>query len=201
VTMACQEFYETFVAYQFKVIVASYPEKSPLRNSEYKVHEFKSKVAIALCTLTRKYGEPDICLFSTPKKAISNTNFAVGPCVLVPSTTRYKVVGEGHDGSIFTCEGDGFSLEFMGAAVGMEAPAWFVNKTSSKKDGNMKVTHLTVDVSVDAPKPPATHESMKISIPVLVNTKALKKDTELKFFVQKDEDDATMSKKRAFDLI
>ena len=58
----------------------------------------------------------------------------------------------------------------------MVSPAFFVTTTDDKKEGNMKVIHQMVSVSVDGEPP------LEVHVPLLTNSKNVKQGTYLRIF-------------------
>ena len=91
-------------------------------------------------------------------------------------------------------------LQSMGCSNAV--PVWFCKSTTEKKDVNMKVSIVKVNVSVGVPgkgaKKSNEPSSSSVDVPVLVNTCALNEGDSLAYYV---EEKVKSQVKRTFDLI
>ena len=188
--------------------IVEYPKKAPNHNEDWDEHDYKAKVAIALGVLTHRFGDAKVVCTTSPRAVFCETNLKANQCILVPTTTKVKVVTKAASDAFFTCEGDapaGKVLELQPMVTSdMPVPAWYVTACTEAKDANMKVTMVKVDLDADV------HEKLgkgkqkgrgssawSIDVPVLVNTRALVEGTELKYH----RPAKARALKRPFDLI
>jgi len=187
--------------------VVEYPKQAPNHSVDWDEQEYKAKVVIALGVMTHRFGDAKVLCTTDPKAVFCQTSFKVNQCILVPTTSKVKVVTKGASDAFFSCEGDALAgkvLELMPMCnVDMPVPAWFVPACLEAKDANMKVTMVKVDLDVDVHENPGKGKqksrgssAWSIDVPVLVNTRALVEGTELRYYRP-----AKQGVKRAFDLI
>ena len=203
-TMKCAEFLKEFSPATGKkdLEIAEYPIKRVGNNIDWEHLQYKSMVIMALNVVNEKYGNPDVVCRITPKAALANTKFKANELVLVPVTTRVKVVKEDESESQFTCEGDhpdGQVLELCSLlSKDMPIPAWFATSCTDPKEANLKISMIAVNVDVGIDKKKTTSEKTTIAIPVLVNKTAVKEGQELKYHRPVKADKGV---KRPFDVV
>ena len=166
-----------------------YPQTAPCNNSAWIEHVLKSKVANALDVLTQKFGVVEVVCRALPRAVFADAAFKVNECVLVPTTTKVRVVSEDNSDVFFSCEGDapeGKVLELMPSRdADMSIPAWLVATTTQSKEANMKVSMVRVEVDASIAKKGKTRtasSSSVICVPVLVNKKGLNPGDELTYY-------------------
>ena len=141
---------------------------------------------------------------STPGRAVFALEaFAVGSCIVVPSTLKVKAMDADNASGVFwTCGGDappGFVYE-LGSMPTAEipCPAWCMKHNSNKENCNMKIVMRTVNLNVQEHKGSREAESL-VKVPVLQNTKALEVGEELVYY--KKNHASSSGTKRPFDLV
>jgi hypothetical protein len=160
-----------------------------------------AKVVLAVELATKLYPNPTnvVCL-TGPKALIADAAIKKGGVTLVPTTHNVKVIA--HDAlkaSTLACRVGAVTCAMSSCTdPDMTIPAWYCNSTIEKKDVNMKVVMVTVDigghVADDGGKQYKSNAT--VDVPVLVNTRALKVGDELQLLAVAKE-----TQKRKFDVI
>ena len=158
-----------------------------------------SKVIIALELATKLYPHPSnvVCL-TVPKSLVADAAIKKGTLTLVPATHSLKIMDELRP-CTFTCRVGGVKCELTRCVDDdMTVPAWYCNTTHDKKDVNMKVTTVSVDINAGIEGEGGKHykSNSNIDIPVIVNTRAVKVGETLWLPAAAKE-----STKRRFDVI
>ena len=205
-SIGCAEMMSLYVPrldVKFPELLA-YPQNAPHRNTEWIENVYKSKVVVALDLLTAKFGDVGVVCKSSPMAVFSNMKFKINECVLVPTTTKIKIVSADESDAFFSCEGDapdGKVLELVCLrGSDMPIPAWFVTSTTDPKEANMKVSMVKVDVGAIVStrgKVKGASSSSVIDVPLLVNKKQLSAGDQLKYF----RPSKPQGLKRPFDLV
>ena len=173
----------------------------PEQNKAWAFNVVQAKVIIALNILSERYdGMKVMC--RTPKSLFATEHIKRGECVLVPLTKKMKFTENENDNSIFISGVDGKKVVLQSMGCSNAVPVWFCNSTTEKKDANVKVSMVKVNVSVGVPgkgaKKSNDSSSSSVDVPVLVNTCALNEGDSLAYYV---EEKVKSQVKRTFDLI
>ena len=196
----CESLCREYVPIKVEYENADYPSKGPLNNSAWELHEYSTKVTLALGTATRHYGKANVVCRTSPKKSVcALQNFASGSCYIVPTTIKVKVVKECDSDSILACGGhapEGYVFELGAMPTTIPCPAWFMKDTDTKKHANMKVVMVRIKLDASCKD---TSDSSTIEVPVFVNSRALKASDELVYYKAREYDSKGV--KRPFDLI
>ena len=158
---------------------------------------------IGLDYLTRAVGDMNVLCRSSPTKGVfAQEAFAVGSCIVVPSTLRVKAMDADNASGVFwKCGGDApprlvYELTAMSIAE-IPCPAWCMRHNSTKADCNMKIVMRTVNLNVQEPE--AGIQRSLVTVPVLQNTKALQEGDELVYY--KKASASSSGTKRPFDMV
>ena len=188
---------------------AEYPQNGLHCSEEWTFHEYRARVTMALCILTRMFAPASVRIRALPKKAVFATRrFKIGECIIVPTTMKvkcWKTESATATAKVFACGGDapkGLQLELAPMSADLPCPAWIMQSVAEKKEANMKVKMVKVELTLTV-LPSGSDDRQHIMIPVLENSKTLKEDDELLYHIERDapEGSSGSSKKRTFDLI
>jgi hypothetical protein len=194
VTVPYDKFLQTYqIVKDFKLEKCEdWHKRLPNTSTQFNDMVTKSMVIVGLQSLVNEIAiSEDIVIFEKPSKTVvAATAFKKGKLLLVPGTYRVSLV-DSEPTSIFVCNENGkLTTNYIVLEAPKEAdcisPAFWVKTTSDKSNANMEIIYKTVH----CPKPTSIKTgnkwqpagSVTIEYPILVNSKAVEKGTELVVF-------------------
>ena len=133
----------------------------------------QSALVSAMDILKEQYPTPNVFVTAAPAKVFAFQSFAIGECKLLPISQAIKDAK-----SWFACKVDGMAYD-LSRPGDYSPPAWFVKKSDVMSEVNMKVISEVVTVSTTLGTSKKPDKKIKVTIPVLINSKKLTKGTEL----------------------
>jgi len=193
--VACKSIIDDYLLKDLKQLPtnADYTHKHATISCAWQVTECSAKITLGLGLIANNVGLANVLIRETPTKQVFACQpFDKGECVLVPAGAKVNAKETstsgvlGHWEMSMKCEGDLCKTHsfHIGNAIGdVIVPALFVKSTSEEKDANMKFSMLaaTISQSSAGSKPVQS----KLSLPVLVNRRAIKEGDELIYFKPK----------------
>ena len=180
---------------------STYPKDSPLADTNWEHFGYKTGVMAAMGLLSRQIGDAKVLVRQKPRKAVfALCNFAASKLVLVPMTMSVKCVKVGSDeaSSGLDCRGEApaghvLVLNPMSGSD-VTVPAWSLTPVDDRKKANMEIAYRSVSVRVCIGN---LSDTDRYEIPVYINTCAVTKGTELRFY----REPKPKADKRAFAVI
>ena len=171
---------------------AELPKDNVVHSTEWHLQHYKNLALVALGTAInlKKHTDPAVLCRLTPRKGVfAIKKFNKGELCLVPAAFTIKAkktTSTIENPAVFTVFGDvplGYVFE-LGAVGGNDvvSPTWFVQPTSEKKDANMKITVMKVEVVSNSVALKTPLNVKVFDIPFFENLRAIKGGTELLYF-------------------
>lgn len=158
----------------------------PELNASWVDATIKAKIQCALDYEGVAVGTPQLTIQVKPVKSVfTKQSFPVGKLVLLPQSQRFVSLSKGT-----SAPPGALKVEFSGVEFDKDfyilptfsksfiVPAWAIKTVDNEDDANMAIVQRAVNVAIKISKAKA----LSISIPSIVNTKALKPGDELTLF-------------------
>lgn len=159
-------------------------ECMPRNNLVYLEAVVKAHIQVCVAMLGEHAPTPKIYIQLKPNRAVfADGNYPTGKLQLVPETSRISTVASESDApsGAFKCnvsEETGKDFYLMPSfSTTFAAPAWAVRTSAQRDAANLDITMKKVNVKISHAK--GKDKSIDVEIPLIVNTKHIKKDEEL----------------------